>query len=223
MKRLVLAAIVLASPLVAPAAAAGGGGGCHGAYTPDAAGVSVALSMACFDPLVVRVKQGQTVIWTNKDDMPHNVYGAGFAWGQSGDDLSKGESVSFEFSKPGTFPYACLVHPGMVGAVVVGDGLRAGGAANDVGIRDVTKPAAPAPATPAVAAPEPEITTEEAVAAAPVAPAPPADGSGTTPLSSDSPDRGPVLAAAIGIAGAMLVGLVVMLARRTPRQRELVG
>jgi plastocyanin len=222
MKRVLFAAIVLAAPLIAPAAAAGGGG-CHGEIDTDETGVDVALTRLCFDPLVVRVKPGQTVTWTNKEDTAHNVIGAAYKWGQMENDLSLGESVSFKFSRPGTFSYACLFHPGMVGAVVVGDGVRAPGEDSGAGISDVTKPAAPAAATTAVAAPEPEGKTHDAVAVAPAQPAPPADGTGTTSVSSSSPDRGPLLAAAIGIAGAMVIGLVVMLARRTPRPRELVG
>jgi plastocyanin len=223
MKRLLLAAIVLGAPLIAPAAAAGGGG-CHGQIDRDATGVSVALTEFCFDPLVVRVQPGQTVTWTNKDDVQHNVVGAAYKWGLMENDLSLGDSASFSFSRPGTFPYVCMFHPGMVGAVVVGNGVRAAGEDSAAGIRQVAfKNAKPSPAATA-AAPEPiEISTQTAAAIAPAAPAPPADGSGTTPLSSVSSDRGPMVAAALAVAGAILVGAVVMLARRTPSARELVG
>ena len=34
-----------------------------------------------------------------------------------------GEKVSYTFSEEGVFPYVCILHPGMIGAIVVGDGI----------------------------------------------------------------------------------------------------
>ncbi len=57
----------------------------------------------------------------NRDAYPHTVTGANLAWGDYS-ELATGQSVSHLFRTPGTFPYYCLLHPGMIGAVVVGDG-----------------------------------------------------------------------------------------------------
>jgi plastocyanin len=227
-KRLLFAGIVLATPLIAPGAAAGGGG-CHGDYVRDAKGVEVAMSAMCFDPLVVRIAKGQTVTWFNKDEMAHNLVGAGFTWGTEGRELVARDAISFQFNQAGTFPYACTIHYGMVGAVVVDDGVWAGpsefGGVTQVATRldaDADPPAPTASSEPAVSAAAPEPTTE-AVVAAPAGSSPPATGVQATQLSSNSSDRGPLVAAAIAIVGAMLVGAVIMLARRTPATRELVG
>jgi plastocyanin len=37
----------------------------------------------------------------------------------SGTDFSTGDTYSVTFTKAGTYPYACLIHPGMIGKVVV--------------------------------------------------------------------------------------------------------
>jgi plastocyanin len=104
------------------------GGGCHEPAT-DARGVSVDLKELCMIPTVLRVDAGETVTWTNRDEVTHTVTGANIRSGQPGpgswgsaEEIQHGESVSHEFDRDGVYPYYCLLHPGMVGAVVVGDG-----------------------------------------------------------------------------------------------------
>jgi len=99
--------------------AAAGGGGCYGGATEGSSQV-VALAQACPTPTVVHVAPGDTVRFVNKDEFVHNVIGVGFAWGHP-DDLGQGDSFSQTFDERGVYPYACWYHPGMVGAVVVGD------------------------------------------------------------------------------------------------------
>jgi plastocyanin len=104
--------------LLTAAPAAAGGGGCHQPVT-DGSGTTVAISQFCFSPTVVRVPVGETVTWSNSDGSDHNVVSAAFR----GDARSfgKGESYDVTFNDAGVFPYVCSIHPGMVGAVVVGD------------------------------------------------------------------------------------------------------
>jgi plastocyanin len=97
------------------------GGGCHGGPVIDAAGSAVALKEMCFTPTVIRIQPGESVTWANKDSFEHTVTGVAFTWG-SGDILASGKSVTYRFPKAGIYVYACLIHPGMVGAVVVGNG-----------------------------------------------------------------------------------------------------
>jgi len=115
---LVLMAIPAAA-LAFGAPAANAGGSCHSDATV-AAGIRVTLSQLCFGPTVLYVKPGETVTWTNKDSTAHTVTGLGFRWG-SGGDLLQGNAVSYRFAQTGIYPYSCIIHPGMVGAVVVGD------------------------------------------------------------------------------------------------------
>ena len=110
------------------------GGGCHDDIS-DTTGTKVVLAALCFSPTVTRVAPGQTVTWFNKDETPHTVTAAGFAFSQELN--TAGDSFSHRFQDEGVFPYVCLFHPGMVGAVVVGDGVASG-----------TAGVAPAPAQP---------------------------------------------------------------------------
>jgi plastocyanin len=116
------AALILALAGIGPvitAAPAVAGGSCHGSAT-SAQGVAVYLSELCFGPTVLYAKRGATVTWRNKDSVNNTVTGLGFSWGSNG-DLLQGDSYSYRFTTAGVYPYACVLHPGMVGAVVVGN------------------------------------------------------------------------------------------------------
>ena len=107
-------------------ALASGGGGCGRAVT-DADGSSVSIRNFCFGPTILRVPEGETVTWVNRDDFAHVVLGANAAWGGYGKVRGGGE-VSYRFVTSGVYPYVCTYHPGMIGAVVVGNGKPDGGA-----------------------------------------------------------------------------------------------
>jgi plastocyanin len=85
------------------------------AETPDATKVVVKDFM--FMPTPLTVKAGSTVTWTNKDDEVHNVVSDTGAFKSGGMDTN--DSFSFKFEKPGTYHFACSLHPRMVGTVVV--------------------------------------------------------------------------------------------------------
>lgn len=106
----------------AGAAPARAGGGCHPGAVPDAGravrGTEVQMAMMCFEPRVLAVQPGTSVRFTNDDRMGHVVIGTG--WGAA-DELALGESMDHRFSEPGIHPYSCYLHPGMNGAIVVGD------------------------------------------------------------------------------------------------------
>jgi plastocyanin len=70
-----------------------------------------------FAPAALTVGVGATVTWTNKDDEPHTVVSDAGLF-RSG-ALDTGESFSFKFDRPGTYRYACSIHPRMVGTIVV--------------------------------------------------------------------------------------------------------
>lgn len=122
--------LLIALSVGAPAAMAGGGG-CHGGEFKDSRGVKVDLASACFSPTVIRIQPGQTVTWTNRDPMDHTVTGAAGTWGTY-DTLTAGGSVKYRFQTSGVYPYFCLFHPGMVGAVVVGDGTSSETTTEDI-------------------------------------------------------------------------------------------
>jgi plastocyanin len=65
----------------------------------------------------VTVTAGSTVTWTNRDDEPRTVVSETGLF-RSG-ALDTNESLSFKFDHPGTYRYACSIHPTMVGTIVV--------------------------------------------------------------------------------------------------------
>lgn len=98
---------------------ASAGGGCDpNAQKSEASGDSVAIRDCGFAPVVLFASPGTIVTWRHADDPPHNVVGVG--WGAS-EPLKNGDTASHIFSTPGIYPYQCSIHPGMAGAVVVGD------------------------------------------------------------------------------------------------------
>ncbi len=106
--------------MMAPAVHAGGGGGCHQSASSqtEATGTVVSMAALCFSPTIVRTELGATVRFVNDDQAVHNVNGVG--WGSDG-ELLPGEAYERTFAAAGTYPFACMLHYGMTGAVVVGD------------------------------------------------------------------------------------------------------
>lgn len=102
------------------------GGGCFHTTPTDGTGSTVEIADFCFGPTVVHVEPGAEITWVNRDPAAHQVIGVGGAWG-SFRELAPGSRVAFRFDGNGVYLYSCMIHPGMVGAVVVGDGSgRAG-------------------------------------------------------------------------------------------------
>ncbi len=64
---------------------------------------------------MLTVKVGQTVTWTNDDDIPHTVVATDKSFKSK--VLDTGESFSFTFTKAGLVPYFCSLHPHMTGKV----------------------------------------------------------------------------------------------------------
>lgn len=70
-----------------------------------------------FAPVALTVAAGSTVTWTNRDDEPHTVVSDSGLFRSAA--LDTDQSFSFRFDKPGTYRYACSIHPRMVGTIVV--------------------------------------------------------------------------------------------------------
>jgi len=78
--------------------------------------VKVGIDNFTFNPKVVTVRVGDTVTWTNRDDIPHTVADPGKFKSKA---LDTGDSFSFTFATPGSFDYFCSLHPHMTGRIVV--------------------------------------------------------------------------------------------------------
>lgn len=72
-----------------------------------------------FGPETLTIAVGTTVTWTNRDDIPHTVVASDAAKTFKSKVLDTDEKFSFTFTKAGTYPYFCSVHPKMTGKVVV--------------------------------------------------------------------------------------------------------
>ena len=78
-------------------------------------GAEVKVDNFTFSPDTLTVSVNSAVTWVNKDDIPHVI--------TSNDGLFKSKALdtdqkySYTFTKTGTYPYYCSIHPKMVGKV----------------------------------------------------------------------------------------------------------
>jgi plastocyanin len=89
------------------------------ATTPAlAATETVTIDNYTFTPATLSVHAGDTVVWTNKDSIPHTATALD---GKSFDSgaIDPGESWKFVFTKSGHFNYRCAIHPDMRGTINV--------------------------------------------------------------------------------------------------------
>jgi plastocyanin len=159
-------------------------GGCH-PESPEASSatggdtVTVPVKKCEFGPTVIHVPEGAEVTWVNHDPVPHTVTGANLEWG-SAEEIHQTDTVQYRFDESGTYPYQCFLHPGMTGAVVVGDGES-----NDLA-------AAPVPVAPSSAS------------------KPSSDGSTTRETSTGGPGVASTVAlAALALAAGVGAGIAI--------------
>lgn len=115
--RLVAVRGAIVTGLVAVAALTGGptvAGGATGAAK------QVVLRNIAFGPSTVRITVGQRVTWTWRDQYSsHNIHSVGRPRFAGATERRTG-THTVRFTRRGTYRYACTLHPGMNGKVVVG-------------------------------------------------------------------------------------------------------
>ena len=84
---------------------------------PSAANAAVKIDNFVFGPQTITVPVGATVTWTNADDIPHTSVSTEGVFKSK--VLDTDEKFSYTFTKAGTYPYYCTIHPKMTGKVVV--------------------------------------------------------------------------------------------------------
>jgi len=84
---------------------------------PSAANAEVKIDNFSFGPQTLTVPVGATVTWINRDDIPHTVVSTDGVFKSKVEDTD--EKFSYTFTKAGTYPYFCSVHPKMTGKIVV--------------------------------------------------------------------------------------------------------
>jgi plastocyanin len=157
---LMAAAALVAFGLAAAPGAEAGDPCYHGQAIPprtDVAETEIKVGPCFFAPTVARVPVGATVTFYNGAGFVHLVTGANGEWGSRDAELQPEQSVSYRFDKPGVYPYACALHRGMSGTIVVGDADLAAAVATTTGTGEPTQPPAAQPTDEPPAGPTPTV------------------------------------------------------------------
>ncbi|MEA2453301.1 MAG: hypothetical protein QOG04_2011 [Actinomycetota bacterium] len=119
-------ALIASALLVAAPSTAGAGGFCAGGKFTDVRNTSkvalVEIRNYCFTPTIMRIEPGDQVTFQNSDPDIHALGGVQNIFGDMHTEIMPKESLTYTFRDEGVFPYLCILHPGMAGAIVVGDG-----------------------------------------------------------------------------------------------------
>jgi plastocyanin len=76
----------------------------------------VTIEGLMFQPAVLTVKQGDTVVWKNADLYAHTATAKGAF---DSKEIAPSGTWKFTAKKKGSFPYICTLHPTMKGTLVV--------------------------------------------------------------------------------------------------------
>jgi plastocyanin len=76
-------------------------------------------TIGAFTPATVTISVGQTVEWVFKDANPHTATADDMSFSSVASGLANGQTYSHTFTKAGTYPYHCAIHPQMHGTVIV--------------------------------------------------------------------------------------------------------
>ncbi len=72
-----------------------------------------------FQPPQIRVVPGDTVVWVNRDFVPHFISVGEGKW--QSDVLEENQSWELVVNETGSFSYVCVFHPKMIGIVTIHD------------------------------------------------------------------------------------------------------
>jgi len=78
--------------------------------------IKVTIDNFTFSPPELKVKVGDTVTWTNHDDIPHTVVSAGKFRSKT---MDTDNTFTFTFTSAGDYKYFCSLHPHMTGMIKV--------------------------------------------------------------------------------------------------------
>ena len=105
MIRTVLRSLILAAALLLPLG-----------VRAHAEEIKVTIDNFTFSPPELKVKVGDTVTWTNHDDIPHTVVSAGKFRSKT---MDTDNTFTFTFTSAGDYKYFCSLHPHMTGMITV--------------------------------------------------------------------------------------------------------
>jgi plastocyanin len=72
-----------------------------------------------FHPAVLTVAVGDTVVWVNRDIVPHTATASGRVKAWDTKQLSQGQAGRYVARHKGTLRYSCTFHPTMHGTLIV--------------------------------------------------------------------------------------------------------
>ena len=76
-----------------------------------------------FVPALLVIQKGTTVVFSNDDNVPHNVFWPNIsgdkALSHTVGTFNKGKTLSFKYENAGNVPLLCNIHPEMAGTIVV--------------------------------------------------------------------------------------------------------
>jgi len=78
--------------------------------------IKITIDNFTFTPAELKMKVGDTVTWTNHDDIPHTVVSAGKFRSKT---MDTDNTYSFTFTSAGDYKYFCSLHPHMTGMIKV--------------------------------------------------------------------------------------------------------
>lgn len=92
--------------------------------------IKIPKGQLVFEPALLRIKPGDTVIWVNKSEKAHifaSIPGAGTNDKEIFSPMvNPGGSWEHTFQNPGDYPYFCFIHRNMLGAIMVQAGEASG-------------------------------------------------------------------------------------------------
>ena len=81
---------------------------------------TVEIRGMAFEPAVLTVAVGDTIVWINRDIVPHTATASGRVKWDTG-QLVQGQTGRYIAHAPGTARYVCTLHPTMHGKLIVKD------------------------------------------------------------------------------------------------------
>lgn len=78
----------------------------------------VEIQGMAFHPAVLEVQRGDTIVWINRDIVPHTATSTGKSGWNTG-PLLQGKSGQYVARHRGEHPYFCQFHPVMLGKLII--------------------------------------------------------------------------------------------------------
>jgi plastocyanin len=103
-----------------------------GQAVADPAPANIEIDNFTFAPQQLIVRAGTTVIWRNRDDIPHAVASSTRAFKSKA--LDTDDTYAFTLTTAGTYEYFCSLHPQMIGTIVVEDQIGGNAVPSRVGV-----------------------------------------------------------------------------------------